>query len=127
LGLSPCDAIVIWSGNIPAEVVWYLQRESAVWGIAFRSLIGFQVVAPFFALLTEKVRQQRRPLLAIAAITLMLRILEACVLALPGRPYPAWASALGLAGATMMLGGVWWITFLAVLKRVETELPPSSF
>jgi hypothetical protein len=114
--------IVIWSADLPAEVVWYLQRESGVWGVAFWSLIGLQFIAPFFALLSQNVRQTRQPLFAIAAITLMLRPLEAAVLTLPGSLHGGWVAGLGLVAAMLALGAAWWVAFAAVLMRIAAEV-----
>src|SRR5689334_15848313 len=79
--------IIIWSGNIPDEAVWYLHRESGIWGIALWGLVFLQFIVPFFALLLNRVRNARGPLLAIAVLTLGLRWLEAAVLAQIGRAH----------------------------------------
>ena len=75
--------IVIWSGDIPDEVVWYLKRLDDGWGIALWALFIGQFILPFFLLLSETVRSSRVALLWLASATLALRALEAAVLVLP--------------------------------------------
>src|SRR5205807_1863562 len=58
--------IVIWSGDIPEEVIWYIRRSSGGWGVVLWGLVLLQFLVPFFALLMERVRSGRGALLIIA-------------------------------------------------------------
>ena len=75
--------IIIWAGNIPDEIVWYLKRLNAGWGVVLWLLFIAQFIVPFFALLSERVRSSTSALLWLAVGTLVLRFLEAAVLILP--------------------------------------------
>ena len=75
--------IIIWAGNIPDEVVWYLQRLAGGWGFVLWGFIFLQFVIPFFAMLSGRVRNQARPLLFIAGGTLALRFVKSFLLVLP--------------------------------------------
>jgi hypothetical protein len=75
--------IVIWSGNIPAEVVWYIKRSVNGWQVVLVVLAFGQFVFPFFALLNSRVRRDRRWLFGLCALTLVMRGVEAAVLILP--------------------------------------------
>jgi hypothetical protein len=99
--------IIIWSGNIPEEVIWYARRESGAWGFALWSLIILQFVLPFFVLLAEKARSGRRALLAMASATLLLRLLDAAVMSLPGTGTEAWPVSLAILGAALALASFW--------------------
>jgi len=81
--LHAMQYIIIWSGNIPKEVVWYQDRAAGGWGVALWVLFLGQFVVPFFALLSERVRRDTRALISIAGATLALRGLEAAILVLP--------------------------------------------
>jgi hypothetical protein len=109
--------IIIWSGNIPEEVTWYEQRESGIWGVVLWGLVLCQFVIPFFALLSERVRGAWYPLLVIASATVGLRLIEAMLLALPGRVAPSATLALAVVSATLVVGGVGWAVFSDVLRR----------
>jgi hypothetical protein len=111
--------IIVWSGDIPDEVVWYLRREQGGWGILLWGLVTLQFVVPFFAMLLARVRHARGALLAIAASTVALRFAEACLLALPG---VASGPVLWLAiPATVLLcGALWWLAFTIAFDRVRS-------
>ncbi|MBS0531364.1 MAG: hypothetical protein JSS22_18540 [Proteobacteria bacterium] len=97
--------IVIWSGNIPAEVVWYIKRSANGWQFVLAVLAFGQFVFPFFALLNSRVRRDRRWLLGLCALTLIMRGIEAAVLILPAIPGVAMLpTVLMLAPALVLVG-----------------------
>lgn len=81
--LHAMQYIVIWSGNIPDEVTWYLDRAQNGWQYVMALLAFGQFVIPFLLLLSSRVRRDRRWLFGICAATLFLRPIEAVLLALP--------------------------------------------
>jgi len=113
--------IVIWTGNIPDEVAWYLARESGVWGVLLWTLIILQFVVPFFAMLLERVRNGRAPLLSIALLTLAMRLLEAVVLAAPGADVSGSVLLLAVPAATASVGLLWWFGFRIALEQLRSN------
>jgi hypothetical protein len=111
--------IIIWSGNIPDEVVWYRDREAGIWGVILWSLIFLQFILPFFAMLSSNVRNHRVPLLGIAALTLALRFVEALVLAAPGTGADTLILLLSFPAAIIAIGGIWWMGFFMLLGKVQ--------
>jgi hypothetical protein len=75
--------IVIWAGNIPDEVTWYLSRTQGGWQYVLILLAVGQFVVPFLLLLSAYVRRNRLWLFFVCAATLILRGFEAALLALP--------------------------------------------
>jgi hypothetical protein len=75
--------IVIWAGDIPDEVVWYILRSSKGWQFVLAVVALGQFVFPFFALLNSRVRSSRSWLMALCAVTLLMRCWEASILILP--------------------------------------------
>ena len=75
--------IVIWAGNIPDEAVWYIARSSNGWQFVLAAVAVGQFVFPFFALLNSRVRNSRSWLMALCALTLVMRCWEASILILP--------------------------------------------
>jgi len=112
--------IIIWSGNIPEEAIWYMHRETGLWGIVFWALIILQFIVPFFAMLLSRVRNGRKPLLAIALLTVALRFVEAILFALPGTAsgIVLW---LAVPGSIVLCGAVWWICFTIAFERVRSS------
>ena len=105
--LHAMQYIIIWTGNIPDEVTWYLKRLDGGWGVALWALFILQFFVPFFALLSESVRASTRALLWLAAATLALRYLEAAVLILPPLKIVYAALWLDLPAAIVATGAVW--------------------
>jgi hypothetical protein len=87
--LDAMQYIVIWAGNIPDEAVWFLKRSSDGWQFVLAFVAVGQFVFPFFALLSSRVRSDRRWLLALCGVTLMMRCGEASILILPAIPQTA--------------------------------------
>lgn len=96
--------IIIWAGNIPDEVDWYLRRLTGAWGFVLWGLIVLQFIIPFFALLSARVRSGPTSLLIIVGGTLALRFVEAFVLALPAAD--AHGAVLGLAIPAAVAGTI---------------------
>jgi hypothetical protein len=114
--------IVIWSGNIPDEVVWYLRRSSGGWGVVFTLLVLLQFIFPFFAMLSERVRYGRGPLLVIAGATLVLRFVEAFWLVLPSVSVAGPVLLLTVPATVLAIGGVLMLAFGEMLRRVEAAM-----
>jgi hypothetical protein len=108
--------IVIWSGNIPKEVVWYISRSTDGWQFVLAFVALGQFVGPFLALLSARVRSNRRWLLALCGWTLMMRCWEAAILILPAVPHTApLALGLLLPAALAFVGvSLWWAFEMAL-------------
>ena len=90
--------LIIWSGNLPDGVGWYLARRSTGWVAATvaASVLGG---VPLFALFAPQVRTSRRWLGLCAVAVLAGKAIEFAWLALPGRgPLTVLAWLLTLAG-----------------------------
>jgi hypothetical protein len=81
--LHAMQYIVIWAGNIPDEVTWYLDRAQSGWQYVIVLLAVGQFVVPFLLLLSGYVRRARYWLFSICAATLILRGVEGALLAFP--------------------------------------------
>ena len=101
--------IVIWSGDIPGEARWYLERGNGLWWALAWTVFGLQGFIPFAALLSPTVRRSGRAMVALAGLTLAMRLAENAWLVLPGLKGIGWAVApLILAASAAMLGCGWW-------------------
>src|SRR5689334_12744625 len=58
--------LVIWSGNLPPEISWYLHRIAGGWRWTAALIALFQFFVPFFVLLMKPVKQKRDRLALIA-------------------------------------------------------------
>jgi hypothetical protein len=109
--------IIIWAGNIPEEVTWYLKRMEDEWAVLFWALILFQFIIPFGSLLTARIRDARRPLISVATVTLLLRPLEAGILCLPPLQAPPALLCASLCAAFVFVGATWLLSWLALFRR----------
>jgi hypothetical protein len=112
--LHAMQYIIIWAGNIPDEVIWYLTRLKGGWAYALWGLYIAQFVLPFFALLSEQVRTSTQALLGLAAATLVLRFLEAAVLILPPLHVGNLVLMLDLPAALLAVGASWCLAWRMV-------------
>jgi hypothetical protein len=115
--LHAMQYIVIWSANIPDEVTWYLARSAKGWQFLLIGLALGQLLIPFFALLNERIRADRRWLAALCGLTLAMRCGEAAILIVPPLPnVRPFMMALMLPAALAFVGGTLWWAFVAALE-----------
>ena len=105
--LHAMQYIIVWAGNIPDEVSWYLVRLDDGWRVVLWVLFAGQFIVPFLALLSARLRGSRSALLVIAAGTLGFRVVEAIVLLLPPLGLSAPALAFDLPAAVVAIGACW--------------------
>jgi hypothetical protein len=114
--LSFSQYIIIWSGNLQDEIPWYVSRASGGWAWVAMALIVFHFAVPFLLLLSRFVKRRTRWLGAVAALQIVMGVLDIFWLTVPAyeRSGPQfhwmdWAAILGI-------GGVWVWRFTANLK-----------
>ncbi len=112
--LHAMQYIIIWTGNIPDEVVWYLERLAGGWGVALWAMFIAQFIVPFFALLPAEWRASRIVLLWLTGATLACRLLEAVVLILPPMHVNGLAVLFDLPAAFVAVGASWLLAWRAV-------------
>ena len=109
--------LIIWSGNLPEEIPWYLNRLQGGWQYLAAGLILFHFALPFLLLLLRSTKRRAKVLVAVAAGILGMRLLDLFWLTAPAF-HPARLSVHWLDLALPIgLGGVWLAAFLFHLKR----------
>jgi len=66
---------IIWSGNLPEEVVWYLQRFNGGWSWVAVAVLFLHAIIPFFLLLSNDLKRDRRRLAWVALMILVADLL----------------------------------------------------
>ena len=100
--------IVIWAGDIPREATWYLERGRHGWRALAWLLYGLQGLLAFGALLSPSVRTSRHAMMGLAALTLVMRLVESAWFVLPGvSGLNLWEAPLILAASLAMFGFGW--------------------
>lgn len=101
--------IIIWSGNLPEEVTWYLDRSTPGWIGVTVFLAIFHFAVPFFILLTRYVKRRGELLAALAGAMILIRIVDIHWLIKPSFPAAFhWMDLLIPIG----IGGIWLAVFL---------------
>ena len=109
--------VIIWSGNLKEEVVWYRERIDHGWNAISLGLIFFHFVLPFLLLLSRDLKRKGRPLLWIALLLLVMRYVDLYWQAGPAF-HPEGLSFHWLDLATLAgVGGLWLAAFARRLAR----------
>ena len=81
LGFS--QFLIIWSGNLPEEVTWYMRRLAPGWKILASSLVLIHFAAPFVLLMMRQVKRKPAYLATVSAVLYAAHFGELVWLILP--------------------------------------------
>jgi hypothetical protein len=68
--------LIIWSGNLPEEIAWYLHRLQTGWRVIGVTLVVLHFVAPFCLLLSRRVKREAELIVIVAAGILIARLVD---------------------------------------------------
>jgi len=68
--------LIIWAGNLPEEIAWYLHRLHTGWRVIGAGLMLFHFAVPFVVLLSRTVKQHARTLAIVAIGILLVRLVD---------------------------------------------------
>jgi len=109
--------LIIWSGNLPKEISWYLHRSAGGWKGVALFLMAFQFILPVGLLLFRGMKRQRERLGAIAVMIVVVNIVNVYWLIAPAF-HPEGLRIHWLDFATLItVGGFWAVVFLWFLNR----------
>lgn len=115
--LSFSQFLIIWSGNLPEEITWYLARARGDWAWIAVILIVFHFAVPFLLLLSRFVKRRVRLLAAVAVGLVLMSLIDLFWLMTPAYnrsgPQFQWMDWLAVVG----IGGIWVWRFLTQLRR----------
>jgi hypothetical protein len=74
--LNLSQFLITWSGNLPEEIPWYLQRLGGGWQYLALALVLFHFALPFLLLLSRDLKRDARLLALVAAGVLVVRLLD---------------------------------------------------
>jgi hypothetical protein len=108
--------LIIWSGNLPEEIPWYLRRYSGVWKLIGLFLVVFHFAVPFLVLLSRNLKRRAKTVGMVALWILAVRVVDLFWLVRP--EFPATGFPLHWLDLTLPvgLGGVWLGMFARQLK-----------
>jgi hypothetical protein len=65
--------LIIWSGNLPDEITWYVQRLQTSWRVVGIGLVVFHFALPFVLLLSRTIKKHGGTLVRVAIAILAVR------------------------------------------------------
>jgi len=68
--------LIIWSGNLPEEIEWYVHRLQTGWRAVGLALIAFHFAVPFCLLLSRQVKREASMILKVAIGVLVMRLVD---------------------------------------------------
>lgn len=108
--------LIIWAGNLPEEIPFYMTRLRGGWGVVAVLLLLFHFALPFFLLLSRDVKRSARLLPRLAVAVIVLRLVDLFWLTAPEFSPAALRIHLLDLAAPAGIGGVWLAYFAWQLK-----------
>jgi hypothetical protein len=74
--LNFAEFLIIWSGNVPDEIPWYLSRIRGDWWVICSADFVCHWVIPFCLLLSRNLKRDKKRMTALACFMLFARVLD---------------------------------------------------
>lgn len=108
--------LVIWSGNLPREIEWYVRRTKEGWQWLFFALFLFKFIIPFVLLLLPNLRRRPTTLPVVIGMILLGQFID-----LYWNILPTYSESLSLHWLDIVLpvgmGGLWLFVSGLILRR----------
>jgi len=107
--------LIIWAGNLPEEIPWYVRRMNGGWEYVGLLLVVFQFAVPFALLLSRQLKRKAHTLVRIASWILLMRMVDTYWHVEPAfhkEFHLSWLHFTILAG----IGGLWMAYFFHNLR-----------
>jgi hypothetical protein len=123
--LSFSQYLIIWSGNLPEEIPWYLRRSTGGWQWIALALALFHFAIPLALLLLRRNKRRTRALASIAIAVFVMRLVDLVWLIVPAHETAIrihWLDVVTFLG----VGGLWVANFSRELRKYPL-LPRESW
>ncbi len=109
--------LIIWNGNLPQEIVFYVHRFQGVWLYVGAFIVVFQFFVPFLALLSGKTKRYPGLLSTVALWLMIMRLIDLTWHVLPIFHGGSLQMILLAYTALVAFGGLWFALFVGFLSR----------
>lgn len=117
--------LIIWSGNLPEEIDWFINRVNGGWGVWAMLMVFTQFAIPFFLLLMKPLKRNASKLVWIAALLFLARYIDLIWYIMPNFPamegLPATRESFFFSWQNIVIpiamGGLWISAFCWQLKK----------
>ncbi|HEX2688247.1 MAG TPA: hypothetical protein VHN14_16570 [Kofleriaceae bacterium] len=117
-----CQYLLIWYGNIPEEVTFYLRRSTGSWLPLFLGSFVVNWIIPFFTLLPRSSKRSLRVMAAMSILVLLGHWLDLYIMVMPSQWEVPHIGLLEIAMAAGC-GGLIFLIFIRGLARAPL-VPP---
>jgi len=109
--------LIIWAGNLPEEIPWYLWRINGGWGFVALALVIGHFALPFALLLSRDLKRNFKLLASIAVFILCMRVVDLYWVVAP--EFRKQSFGVSWMDFTVPLGliGIWLAYFLTRLEK----------
>jgi hypothetical protein len=111
--------LIIWSGNLPEEIRWYLPRTRGTWGAIALAVVILHFAFPFLFLLSRSFKRNAGKLVIVAVLILVMRLVDLFWMIAPNFTgehfHISWMDVV----APIAIGGLW----LGFFARALTKRP----
>lgn len=115
--LSFSQLILIWSGNLPEEISYYIDRLNGGWEYVGAGLLMFHFAFPFLMLLSQKLKKNPKTIYKIALYIIVVRLIDVIWLIEPNFGHQHlnihWLDLIAPIG----MGGIWLAYFFFNLRQ----------
>jgi hypothetical protein len=114
--LSFSQYLIIWSGNLPEEIPWYVRRVSGGWGVVAIALVVGHFVLPFLLLLSQDLKRRSGLLAKVAMFIIAMRLVDLIWLVAPEAGHGGFPIHWMDVAVPVGLTGIWLFVFTRNLR-----------
>lgn len=109
--------LIIWSGNLPEELPWYIDRSGPAWQTISVMLVLGHFALPFLVLLSAEIKKKPRRLVWVALWVLAMRWFDFYWLVSPSVSHESFAFHWLDLVVPVALGAIWLALLVGQLKN----------
>lgn len=109
--------LIIYAGNLPEEIPWYLNRLEGGWQYFGIAIILFHFALPFATLLSRQLKRRATILAKVALFVLLMRFVDMYWVITPAFSPKNFAPHWIDAAAFLAVGGLWFSLFVRQLQK----------
>jgi hypothetical protein len=109
--------LIVWSGNLPEEIQWYLPRVRGGWGVIALTVVIFHFAFPFMLLLSASLKRNAGKLMILAILILVMRLIDFFWMIAPEFSHEGFHVSWMDFVAPLAVGGIWLATFFWQLAK----------
>ena len=109
--------LIIWAGNLPEEIPFYLERLRNGWGVVSAIIVAGHFVLPFCLLLSADLKKRPRALSFVAWFIVAIRLIDIIWLVGPTFNQNGIPVSLANVGIPIGLAGLWVFLFAGQLRK----------